>query len=76
MKAVIVKAGTVAKYNRLDAGFYLAQVEGRDATDRVDYYRDKVVSATNKLQAAIDDMVEAAARQRRMIDDGEVVPLE
>jgi len=77
MKIAIVKASTVAANdNRLDAGHYLGQVEGRDAMDRVEYYKKKADSAVTKLQGAIDDMVEAAARQKRMIDNGEVIPIQ
>lgn len=75
MKAAIVKASTIAKYGRLDAGFYLGQVDGEEQSAKVERARRQVDASIKRLQNAISEATEAAARTQQMIQDGEVIPI-
>lgn len=75
MKAAIVQASTLAKYNRMDAGFYLGLVDGEEQAADIERARKNLDAAITRLHNVIVRATEVAARTQRMIKDGEVVPI-
>jgi len=73
-KVVIVKSSTMAKYGRMDAGFYMGQIDGEDPAEKVEAAVKQLQKAETRLQNALAAQEEAAANAQRMIDEGEVVP--
>jgi len=73
-RCAIVSSATIAKYKRLDPGFYLGQVEGEEAQDRVDAAKKRLESAERSYQRALDEQKESDERVEQMIQDGEIVP--
>jgi hypothetical protein len=59
----------------MDAGFYLGLIDGQEQAEKVERARRNLTAAISRLQNAIDEATEVAARTQRMIKEGEVVPL-
>jgi len=76
MKCGIVKLSTVAKYGRLDPGFFLGNEEFHEDSEEIERAKKRVKQARRALRLANKKKRENKRRVARMIDDGEVVPLD
>lgn len=75
MKVVAVILSTVKKYRRLDPSFYVGAIDGHEQAKKVEDAKASVARAISRLQNAIAEQTAQAARTRRLIDSGEVVPI-
>ena len=77
MKAAIVSsAGIAASPNhRLDAGYYLGLVDGKEPQMAVEDAKKRVDTAITRLSNTITSATEASARTQRLIKEGKVVPI-
>lgn len=75
-RAVIVKASALTKYRRMDAGFFVGLVDGREADAAIEAAQQAHARALARLQRTIDAKVKVAARAKKLIDDGDVVPID
>lgn len=71
MRAAVVSSKTIAKYGRMDPGFYLGLVDGKEENAAVDRAELRVKQAARAVTAR----AEARARRAQMISSGEVVPI-
>jgi hypothetical protein len=75
MKACIVSSRTITKYNRMDAGFYLAVVEGAVVDELITEAERKLVVAERRLVELCREKQTQTLRIAKMIREGEIMPL-
>ena len=72
MKIAIVKMSTVKKYDRLDAAFYIGeQVKAEEIAAKEKQIRAQQKTVKKLKKKRRNDK----ARQRRMVEEGEVTPI-
>ncbi len=78
MKAASVAAAALcaSKHVRIDAKYFLGQVDGQEQSQEVEVAKRHVGRSLKRLESAVQQQTAAAARTRRLIESGEIVPIE